>query len=546
MAHDPMEGLLAEFLLEAQERLERVEEALLETVSHGPQALVPRLEDVRRELHTLKGNAGMVGLFDLQTLAHELEDTLAALDPLAPRVEGLLGGIDRFRALLALVGEAPAPGREAALLAEPGAAELALGGVRISFGRLDALVELLAETVIFRNRLGEALARARSVAADPAGGHAAAAAAAAGIRNAAAAAAGDREAWVEVEAAHEQLGKTLDLLQDGVMRLRMVPLRTLFRQLARIVHDESAREGKEVRLVTAGGDTPLDKALLELSSEALGHLLRNAVVHGIESPAERRAAGKPAGGEIRLAAEADAREVRIEVEDDGGGIRREELLAAAARLGHSVGPGQDPYGLLFLPGLTTRAGVDLSSGRGIGLSAVQEAVQHRGGRIEVASREGVGTRFRLRLPLSVSITRALLLRSDGEDYVLPLASVVESLTLAPDTVHEINGAWVLRWRGNLLPLVDLGHSFGTAAARRRQGYAVVIEAEGVRRGVVADRILGIREVVVKGLDALLAAPTGVAGSTILGDGRAVLILDPAGLMALSPFDQTAAESEAGR
>ncbi len=524
MAHDPLEGLLAEFLLEAQERLERVEEALLESIAQGPQALGPRLEEVRRELHTLKGNAGLIGLPELQALAHEMEDTVEGLDLSDPSVDGLLGAVDRFRSLLAVAGGGAAPAAAARPLAEPGA-ELTQAGVRISFARLDTLVELLAETVIFRNRLQEALARARRTGPDPAA---------------------VRDAWTEVESAHEQLGKTLDLLQDGVMRLRMVPLRTLFRQLGRIVHDESAREGKEVRWFTAGGDTPLDKALLELSSEALGHLLRNAVVHGIESPEERRRAGKPAGGVVRLAAEADAREVRIDVEDDGHGLRREALLEAAARLGHPVSPGQDPFALLFLPGFSTRQAIDLSSGRGIGLSAVQEAVQQHGGRIEVASREGVGTRFRLRLPLSVSITRALLLSSDGEDYVLPLAAVVETVPLVPEQVHEINDACVLAWRGDLLPLIDLGYSFGTAAARRRSGYAVVVEAEGTRRGVVADRILGIREVVVKGLDALLAAPTGVSGSTILGDGRAVLILDPVGLMALSPFGQAPGESGAGR
>ncbi|MGH9363511.1 MAG: chemotaxis protein CheW, partial [Thermoanaerobaculia bacterium] len=175
-----------------------------------------------------------------------------------------------------------------------------------------------------------------------------------------------------------------------------------------------------------------------------------------------------------------------------------------------------------------------------GLAAVQEAVHRRGGRIEVASREGVGTRFRLCLPLSVSITRALLLACDGEEYVLPLAAVVESVPLVPGAVHEINDACVLAWRGDLVPLIDLGTSFGTAAERRRAGTAVVIEGDGGRRALAADRLHGIREVVVKGLDDLLGAPPGIAGSTILGDGRAVLILDPAGLMRLSPFPEAAA------
>jgi two-component system chemotaxis sensor kinase CheA len=539
MPQDLLEGLLPEFLLEAHERLDRVEEALLASAAGGAAALVPRLEAVRRELHTLKGNAGLIGLGELQALAHEMEDALDELDPRTPRVDSLLGGIDRFRGLLAATGAAapsaagapaadrePSAGAQAGEVAEATAAyELPQAGVRISFSRVDALVEQLAETVIFRNRLHEALARARGAGLD---------------------AAAVRAAWVELDAAHEQLGKTLDVLGENVMRLRMVPLRTLFRQLGRIVHDESAREGKEVRFVTAGGETPLDKALLELSSEALGHLLRNAVVHGIETPAERARAGKPPRGVVHLSAAADAREVRIEIEDDGRGLSREALLETAARLGLPPPPGQDPLALLFVPGFSTRQAVDLSSGRGIGLAAVQEAVQHRGGRIEVASREGHGTRFRLRLPLSVSITRALLLSSDGEDYVLPFAAVVESVPLVPERVHEINDAWVLAWRGELLPLIDLGYSFGTAAARRRAGVAVVIEAEGGRRGVVADRLHGIREVVVKGLDPLLAAPQGISGSTILGDGRAVLILDPAGLLALSPFGQAPAESGAAR
>jgi two-component system chemotaxis sensor kinase CheA len=191
--------------------------------------------------------------------------------------------------------------------------------------------------------------------------------------------------------------------------------------------------------------------------------------------------------------------------------------------------------LLFLPGFSTVQNADLSAGRGVGLAAVRQAVARRGGRVEVFSEEGVGTLFRLRLPLSVSITRVLLLASDGEDYVLPLSAAIENVELAPEVVNEINGALVLSWRGNLIPLLDLGYCFGTAADRRRQGYAVVIEVRGVFRAIAVDRIQGIREVVVRGLDELAGDPPGVAGTTILGDGMPVLILDPAGLMDLSPF-----------
>jgi two-component system chemotaxis sensor kinase CheA len=313
------------------------------------------------------------------------------------------------------------------------------------------------------------------------------------------------------------------------MDLRMVPLRTLFRSLARIVHDESVRTGKAARFETRGGETPLDKALLELSSEALGHLVRNAVVHGLESPEERLRAGK-GEGLIRVAAEADADEVRIDVLDDGGGIRIEAVAAEAARRGTPLAAGEDPLSLLFLPGFSTLRSADLSAGRGVGLAAVRDAVVRHGGRIEVFSEEGVGTLFRLRLPLAVSITRVLLLASDGEAYVLPLLSVIESVELTPAKVHEADGELSLAWRGGLIPLLDLGCCFSTSPVRRSRGRAVVLEVRNAYRAIAVDHIHGIREVVVRSLDDLGGRHPGVAATTILGDGRAALILDAAGLV----------------
>ncbi len=506
--------LFDDFSAEAEERLDRLEELLLAAPAAGPE--VPALlEEVRRELHTLKGNAGLMGLGALQELAHGLEDEVEELDPARPEVRGLLAGVDRFRALMREAGGARPAGAASSLLA--GAGE---GGasVRIPFATLDALVDLLAEVVIARNRVADALEGSRSrIAAQPA----------------LAAALGS--ALEQLALGQERLATTLDRLQDGVMRLRMVPLAALFRQLGRIVHDQSAEEGKEVRFETDGGDTPLDKALLEMASEALGHLVRNAVIHGLEAPEERTRAGKPREGTLRLSADATSREVRIDIADDGRGVDRQAVIAAAARRGDEPAPGADPLQLLFLPGLSTRAEADLGAGRGIGLSAVQEAVQRHGGGVEVASQPGAGTLFRLRLPLSASITRAVLVRADGEDYALPIRAVVESQRLAPGDLHEINGAGVLRWRGGVLPALDLGLAFGTAPARRREGYAVVIEDNGRSRALIADQVLGLREIVVKQLDVALGAPPGIAGSTILGDGRAVLILDPAGLLTVAPF-----------
>lgn len=509
--------LLRDFESEAEERLQRLEELLLAAPAADLAAAGEILDGIRRELHTLKGNAGMMGLAELQGEAHAMEDLVEELDPRRPRVERLLTALDRLRATLRA---APDP--------LPGPAEAAAGsGVRIPFATLDALVDLLAEMVIARNRLADAVAHSRPWR-DAAGE--------------------GRAAWSEVDEARERLEGTLDGLQQGVMRLRMVPLSSIFRQLGRIVHDAGAQQDKKVRLVVEGGETALDKALLELAGEALGHLVRNAVVHGIEEPAERVRGGKDEHGTLRLTAQATAREVCIDVEDDGRGVQVDAVRAAAARAGApppadgaggTAGAGADILELLFLPGLSTRLHADLGAGRGIGLDAVRRAVERRGGSIEVASEAGRGTLFRLRLPLSASIARALLVRSDGEQYAVPLRSVVETQRLGAGDLHEINGGGALRWRGRVITALDLGCTFGTATRRRRQGHAVILEERDQIRALVVDQVLDIREIVIKGLDRLMAELPGVGGSTVLGDGRAVLVLDPLSLVAMSPLLEAA-------
>ncbi len=503
-------ALLSDFLLESRERMDHLEELLLGGAAAGSldrQAL----EEIQLELHTLKGNAGLVGLTEMQSEAHFMEDLVSALKPGAPPDEELLAVLDRLRGLLQKEeGAEPVP---VSVSPQAGAAgEPVQAGVRVAFTTLDSLVDRLEEMVIFRNRLTEALERQRRDLGPAA----------------------RSQSGEAVRQAHDELGGTLDALRDGILRLRLVPLATLFRSLRRIAHDESVRAGKEVAFETLGGETPLDRGLLELASEVLGHLIRNAVVHGIETPEERRRLGKPRAM-VRVAASADTREVRIDVVDDGHGVRRQEVLAAAGRLGLAVPADADPVSLLFLPGFSTRAEADLGAGRGLGLAAVQEAVSRRSGRIEVFSEEGVGTLFRLRLPLSVSILRALLVASDGEDYALPLGAMEETFRLEPGRVHEINGGLVLDRPEGLVPFLDLGFCFGTSPVRRRSAYAVLLAAEGSRRAVGVDGIQGIREVVVRRLDPWAVRHPAVAGSTILADGRAVLLLDPVGLAGLSPL-----------
>ena len=518
MGDAPYAGLAADFFLEAAERCDRLEEYLLAALEQSGSACGDLLDLARRELHTLKGNAAMMGFRDLQRAAHRLEDRVDGVDRGDPHLEPLLMELDEFRALLrAAAGNDGAPVPAAA----PGRGEdaLHLRSVRVPFAALDELVDLLAEMVIFRNRVDDALIRNR---------------------------AGGRGTWDDVDDAHQALGKTLTLIQDRIMAIRMVPLQTLFGHLRRIVHDESTATGKLVRFEVTGGDTPMDKALLECASEALGHIVRNAVVHGIESPGRRAEAQKAAEGIVRLVATAHADEVIVEVADDGAGIDRDEILRAARTRGIDPATVDDPFELLFRAGFSTRDETDLSAGRGVGLAAAVDAVCQLGGHVTVHSVPGQGTTFRLRLPLTVSITRALLVRVDGDEYAIPLAAISESLRFSAGDRHVINQSSVFQWRGTVLPLLDLGLVMDSAVVPREHGYIVVIEADNNRRGLVADDLTGMREIVVKTLGDVGGLPRGISGATILGDGRVLLILDPRSLVAMTPAVETHTAEVAAR
>ncbi len=513
--------MIKDFDLEAQERLGHVESLLLAADQTDRSELPDVKDSIKKDLHTLKGNSAMMGLSELQQIAHGLEEDVLASPEDSLDVAGLLKGVDEFRrALAVLTGRSPDVDKPSA----GGIADAEIptdssqGSVRVSFDALDELMQQVADMVTLRNRVLSTLDRGRRLDTE-----------AEDYSNQ------SKKAWNDLTLAHEALARTLDFIQDRVVRLRMVPLGSLFRSLNRIVHDEANAAGKKVKLETVGGDTPLDKALLELASDALGHLVRNSVVHGIESPEERTKAGKPAGGTVRVIAKARGNEVRIEVVDDGGGIDVKALAQTAKRRRIDDIDPNNPYSILFLAGFSTKTEADLSSGRGVGLSAVLESVQRQGGQIDVKSELGAGTMFSLDLPLSVSITRALMLEVDGQEYALPLMHVVESTRIEPGDSHMLNKAGVLEWRGKVIPLLDLGHAFKTSDTLRGRGFVVVVQAGGNFRGLVGDTIKGIQEVVVNTLGPIVGQPTGIAGSTILGDGRPVLILDARSLVDVEPF-----------
>ena len=503
---DVLNELLDDFLLEAGERTDRVEAVLLRLREADEAERSALLKEVKRELHTLKGNSGMMGFAELQSQAHELEDAVDALEGDRLDPSSLLSAVDQLREHLRLAAGAtekatsPTPAAQAP---ETAAAPAERSSLRLASQRLDDLVDLVGECLTARNRLGETLARGRrTVELTPAyqGG-----------------------AWREIDRAAEQLDSAFQRLQENLLELRMVPLRTLYPRLQRIAHDEAERLGREVRFTSEGGQTALDKALLEPVAEALGHIVRNAIVHGIESPAERLRLDKPSSGTLLVVAQVSSGMVEIDVVDDGGGIDREALLRAARLRGHDPGDESSLHSLVFLAGVSTQARADLGAGRGVGLDAVLGAVHRIGGTIEVASEPGRGTHFRLRLPLRVSIARALMLHADGEDYALPVSSILDSVA-CDDSARSS-----LLWRGEELELVDLGGAFGTATAAARRAFAVVVAAGGRPYALAVDRLGELQEIVVKPLDLVLGDSPGLAGSTVLGDGRVVMIVDPAGL-----------------
>lgn len=567
--------LLDEFLLEARERTDEVESLLLRIASGDPESRREAIAQAKRELHTLKGNSGMMGFSDLQQIAHHMEDQVETLDATHPVVDEILVKLDSLRRGLEGIRApqgaeadeaAPAPGKDGASkdgaskdgagkdevkaaakeavgvrvptvealespesdrgsdLAAPirDAAREAGASVRVPFSKIDHLVELQAETLIFRNRLSDAITK---------GLQRAKAARLSGVPE-------DPEpsllAWEDVDYARQALEKTLNQLQEQVTSLGMVPLQSLFRSLGRIVHDESRRESKRIDFEVQGGDTPIDKTLLEAAGDALGHLVRNAVIHGIESPAQRRAAGKNEMGHIVVSATLESGEVRIEVSDDGGGIDVTRLREKAKKVNAEMAANASDVALLYEEGVSTREDADLGAGRGVGLSAVKKSVEGHGGRIRVRSRQGFGTTFSLHLPVTASILRVLLVKADNETYALSLTSVSETVNFHEREAHEVNQTAVLRWRGQLVPLLDLGFAFGTRKEIRADGFVMVIEINGRLRGLVIDSLVGIRDIVVKGLDTIVGKHVGISGATILGDGRVIMILDPSSLVAQPP------------
>lgn len=394
--------------------------------------------------------------------------------------------------------------------------------IRVDVALLDTLMNLVGELVIDRGRL-------------------------AGIGQSLSQGAGEADVAEELGRVNGHLARVTGALQEAVLKARMLPIERVFRKFPRMVRDLTQQLGKQVDFVMAGEETELDRSLLEVIGDPLLHLLRNALDHGLEPPAERQQAGKPPAGALRLTAGHEENHVVIEVRDDGRGIDPDRLRAAAVSKGLLTAERarelaeSEAIGLLFAPGFSTADRVTDVSGRGVGLDVVRRNIERVGGRIEVHSQVGAGTNFRLLLPLTLATIRALLVKVGPETLALPLSTVAETLRVAPEQFSSVKGRWVTRVRGQIVPLLWLEQFLrpGFRPVRATQpAVAVLVNPKGDPIGLVVDRLLGEQEVVVKGLGVFFGQVRGVSGVTILGDGSLALIADVGGLVGILAGENT--------
>jgi two-component system chemotaxis sensor kinase CheA len=387
--------------------------------------------------------------------------------------------------------------------------------VRVDLGRLDRLVNLVGELLINQAMLVQRLS-------DPAVVKAAGA-----------------------ELPVDDLQRLTRELQDGVMAMRAQPVKVVFQRMPRLVRELEAATGKQVDLELVGEDCEVDRTVIERLADPLIHMVRNAVDHGIEPSAQRLAAGKPARGRIRLCAAHRAGRIIIEVSDDGAGLDRERvrrqaierrLIDAAAVLDDD-----EVDALIFAPGFSTATELSDLSGRGVGMDVVKRSVESIGGRVGFTSRPGEGATFVLSMPLTLAVLDGMTVEVCGEKLVAPLSGLVEAVRLTPETVKVLGpDVRLLSFRGQHLPLIDLGALFGYRHSSAERGVALVVEDErGEQAALLVDDILDQRQVVIRSLEANYRPVEGVAAATILGDGRVAFILDIHAILASQRRDAEA-------
>ena len=377
--------------------------------------------------------------------------------------------------------------------------------VRVDLARLDDLMRNVGDLVISRARLADTLAR---VEAQIPGGE-----------------------WRVIQDNAIAIDRQLRTLREGIMRVRLVPVGEIFRRMPFVVRDLARETGKRVKMELQGQSTEIDKFLIERMMDPVLHLVRNAVSHGIETVAERVAAGKRPEGTIVLSAATAGDVVRIDVSDDGRGVDAEAVIARAKAVGlpvpQGVPDGAALMALLCAPGFSTRDESDRASGRGVGMSVVQAAVAELSGTLRLETEKGTGTRFVLELPVTLAITDALIAKVGAETFAVPQGSIREVIEVPIDALLQVERNEMTRYRGAALPVVRLSRLFGLPDSSRDRLHLFVVGVGGAAIGIAVDRIVGQREIVVRAIADALVRVEGISGATDLGDGHVVLILDPA-------------------
>lgn len=410
------------------------------------------------------------------------------------------------------------PAKEPAKPAASAPAEAAGATIRVSLERVDRLMNMIGEMVIKEAMLSQVIQTA-------------------GL--------GDSP---DVSAGLDGIRQLAGEIQESVMAIRAQPLKLVFQRMHRIARETAEATGKQVRMITLGEHTEVDKTVIERLVDPLTHMIRNSIDHGLEDSVTRQRRGKPQEGTITLSAAHRSGRIQIEISDDGGGIDRPRVRQIAEDRG-LIPPGAtlsptEIDQLLFLPGFSSKTEVSALSGRGVGLDVVRREIMSLGGRVMINSVEGAGTTFSIALPLTLAVLEGMLIELCGETMVLPITAVQETLRATPDMLHGVGrNSQLLSNRGELIPIIDLGCIFGLrgAPAALDDGVLIVVESDSQRRAALrVDGIFDQRQVVIKSLEQNYGRVPGVSAATILGDGKIALIIDSEEILLSSSNDHSRA------
>lgn len=564
---DEMKEIVDDFLVEANELITSLDENLVR-LEEAPCDL-GLLNTIFRAAHTIKGTSGFIGLDLITSLTHSMEDVLNKLRKaelaVTPEIMDIvLRSVDALKLLLADVAD----GRESTLDVEPLRTQLAaiITGqgssssqtgtsmneveptsispipakptkpaksakesaerkvvdqtIRVDVERLDKLMNLVGELVLERNALMQA---SNQLTRDHEGS--------AGVDH--------------LNRTSTQINFITTEIQLAVMKMRMLPIGKVFGKFPRLVRDLARDTGKKIDLEISGEETELDRSVIEEIGDPLIHLVRNSCDHGIERTDERLAAGKPETGLVQLIAAQEGSHIVITITDDGRGLDIAAIKAKAIERGLATSENvnhlsdKEIFTFIFLPGFSTAKNVTDISGRGVGMDVVRTNIEKLKGLIDIESTPEQGCRISIKLPLTLAIVQGLLVTSEGETFVIPLASVIETVRATDTQIKTVNFREVMILRDGVLPLIHLGRILRrqtSTTGRTGKAYVVVVGLADRRLGILVDGLLGQEEVVIKAMGTFLGTTMGIAGATIAGDGRVRLILDMTGLFQLSRIE----------